>query len=342
MTVLLILSAAIAYGASFNARNLRKQIDRKEYSQAREELENEIGSLRGRSQIEAKLLLARLQTDVDEAGVLYNDVIRGGTAREAFAARVELGKIYYSTGRYRETIDLLGNIPERARSSERFEAKYFRGLAFKELGDQESAIIEFESVDRGDYLYWSYIALAEIDIHYGRIEQAVDRYEMIASSHSNPIAGFKLGECYEILGEREKALNVYRNLARLFPESLEAPQAREKIQMIGGSDRFRRKERVREGGEREETSAEGEERIDIVQQYYTLQFGAFSVRDNAESFKDELDPYIDGLRIESNEQGGTVWYRLRVGRYSSREKAEADALRFMEQTGYSSKVLPVE
>jgi len=82
------------------------------------------------------------------------------------------------------------------------------------------------------------------------------------------------------------------------------------------------------------------ERNDI--QYYTLQFGAFSIEENATAFAEQLEAFIDGLKIESVETRGRTWHRVRVGRYSTREKAEADALRFMEQSGYSSKILPVD
>lgn len=347
-TIISLCAAAMLVLDSFAAisavslRSIRRKINEKEYMQAKADLEEGLGRLSGGTRTEAVLMLAGLQTGVDEAGRLYHEVVSSGGERESLRARLELAKIYYSLARYREAIDALSYIPSRGRSEDRFEAIYFKGLSWKELGDADRARTEFEKVDRGDYLYWSYMALAEIDIQYGRIDDAVERYETIAGSHSNPIAGFKLGECYEILGEREKALNVYSNLARLFPQSLEAPKAREKIQIFGSADRSRRYRSVRRGGEREEAPVSPDEHYRPGIQYYTLQFGAFSVRENAEIFLRELSVHIEGLRIESADSRGQTWHRVRVGNYASREMAEADALRFMEQTGYSSKVLPVE
>ena len=75
---------------------------------------------------------------------------------------------------------------------------------------------------------------------------------------------------------------------------------------------------------------------------YTLQFGAFSERENAHAFISDLNSRIDNLHIEVAESGGTIWYRVRSGRYRTREEAEEAALNVMERTGYSSKVLPVE
>ncbi|MBU8921383.1 MAG: SPOR domain-containing protein [Bacteroidales bacterium] len=324
-----------------NFRSVRREINRKEYANARTAIEESIDGLRGRSLDQARMILASVETDSDQAVRLYREVVASGRKGEAFKAKVELAKIYYALGSYREVIETLGRIPDDSRSSERMEAHYFKGLASKELGDSERAEIEFALVDRGDYLYWGYMALAEIDIQYGRVSNAVERFEMIAGSHSNPVAGFKLGECYEILGEHEKAINVYRNLKRLFPESLEAPQAREKLQAL---DRVTSRKRhiSSGGGEREETTASIIDYASSSDQLYTLQFGAFSVRENAEIFAAELREAVEGLRVESSESRGRIWYRVRVGRYPTREKAEADALRFMEQTGYSSKVLPLE
>ncbi|HSG29432.1 MAG TPA: SPOR domain-containing protein [Candidatus Krumholzibacterium sp.] len=341
LIVLILFSATMIVAAS-NIRTIRRQVSNKEYERAERELGELIPGLSGRSLSQARMLLAGLQTESPEAERIYSEILRSCGRRDAFPARVELAKIYYSTGRYRDLLEVLREVPEDAGSTERMEARFFRGLALKETGDSDAAAREFEAVDRGDYLYWSYMALAEIDIQYGRIEQAVERYEMIAGSHSNPAAGFKLGECYEILGEQEKALNTYGNLARLFPESLEAPQAREKLQVLGS----RRKESSGYTGSKvrrdREEEAPRHEPVSTPSQFYTLQFGAFSVRENADAFATELSNAITGLRVESTESRGRTWYRVRVGRYESRELAEADALRFMEQTGFSSKVLPLD
>ncbi len=322
--------------------NAQKYFDRKEYDAARELIMGELSSLSGNSLMEAKIMLAGLETDPEEAGRLYTAVLNSGRTGKFISAMLEMAKISYATGRYRDVIDILDVIPSGENSSGRLEAVYFKGLALKEIGDYEKAFDTFESIDRGKYLYWSSIALAELDIQYGRIEKAVERYETIAGSHLNPVAGFRLGECYEILGDKEKALDVYRNLARLFPESLEAPQAKEKIQAIGSGKESTVRRSVREGGEREETGRSIPETEHGARQYYTLQFGAFSVRENAETLLRELKGSIDNLTITTIERGGKVWYRIRAGRYPNREKAEASALKINEQTGYSGKVLPVE
>ncbi len=343
-TVLFMLCALAAAAAleAASLRGIRRQILRKDYAQAERDLEDEMRRFTGRDLNRAKLMLAGLKTDVKEAGPLLRDVAAGGGPEESLRARVELAKIHYSEGRYAEAASILEDIPTDADRDERLEAIYLRGLSRKQTGDRSAARKDFESIDRGDYLYWSYMSLAEIDMQEGRFDQAAERFETIAGSHSNPIAGFKLGECYEIMGDLGAALDAYRTLATTFPESPEAPKAREKIQRI--------EQRAQRGGARMNTGGgeKGErpaERAKPAQEedrvMYTLQFGAFSEKDNAESFIAELGDLIDGLRIETVESGGKVWHRVRAGRFRSREEAEEEALRIMEKTGYSSKVLPM-
>ncbi|MCU0639258.1 MAG: SPOR domain-containing protein [Candidatus Krumholzibacteria bacterium] len=340
--ILILCLPAPSLDAALDLREVQRQINRGEYAAARELINAELPGLSGNALLEAKTMLAGLETDPREAGRLYESISNTDKSARSLRALLELAKISYATGEYREVVAILDKIPSGSRAPERYEALYFKGLAQKEIGDFENAFETFESIDRGDYLFWSSMALAEIDIQFGRIRRAVERYETIAGGHSNPIAGFRLGECYEILGEREKALDVYGNLSRLYPESLEAPQAKEKIQAISSGKGNIPRAKDREGGEREETAGSARESGGAGGQYYALQFGAFSVRKNAEDFFQELKGAIDNLTITSYERGGKVWYRVRAGRYPNREKAEAAARKFMEQTGYSSKVLPAD
>ncbi len=332
--MIVAVSAALLAGdaGGVGLRSIRGQFSRKEYSKAEQNLRDELPGMRGRTRDQARLLLAGLKTDAGSATSILEDVINTGEDREALKARVELAKIHYSTGQYHRAIRLLDGIRAEGRGGDKYEAVYFRGLARKQLGDLDGARRDFEGIDRGNYLHWSYIALAEIDIRSGRISEAVEKYETIAAGHSSPIAGFRLGECYEMSGEREKALQTYRNVVRNFPGSPESPKAREKVLMIDSVLKRSGPESKVEGGE------EGE----ILSAGYTLQFGAFSEKRNAHAFISDLNSMIDDLHIEVAESGGNLWYRVRAGKFSTREEAEVAALKVMERTGYSSKVLPLE
>ena len=334
------LSPVDSGGASL--RTVRGMVNRKEYKKAEQSLREELPGMRGRTRDQARLMLADLRTEPQDATSILEDVIRSGDNREAIKARVELAKIHYSIGEYHQAARILDGIRAEGRGGDKYEAVYFRGLSRQQLGDLDGARRDFESIDRGDYLHWSYISLADLDIRSGRITEAVEKYETIAAGHSSPIAGFRLGECYELTGEREKALKTYRNVARNFPRSPEAPKAREKVQMIDTALKRRGHKPKVEGGEQGETPFAETASPLTGSPVYTLQFGAFGEKNNAHAFISDLESMIDGLHIEVGESGGSLWYRVRAGRYASREEAEEAALNVMERTGYSSKVLPVE
>lgn len=336
-----MIAAGTCFASAAGLRGIRRQIARLDYGGARAALEEELPRLRGRDLQEGTLLFASLQTDLSDTKRLLASVVRSGEPREALAARLELARIAYALGDYEETVSLLLGVGAEGRGSQRFEAAYFRGMARKQRGEVEQARADLESIDRGEYLYWSYIALAELDMQSGRFEEAVRRLETVAGSRSSPMAGFRLGECYEILGERDKAVAAYRTLAAGFPESPEAPKAREKISMLGSSGSRGRQGKREEGGEEGKSSPREAPRPQDTQRY-TLQFGAFSDEENARALVAGLAGAIEGIHIETTRTGGTTWYRVRAGIYVSREEAEEAAVRIMEQTGYSSRALPVQ
>ena len=72
---------------------------------------------------------------------------------------------------------------------------------------------------------------------------------------------------------------------------------------------------------------------------YTVQVGSFSSKVNAMGLKDELSSSITrDVRIESIEIKGDMYYRVRVGMYSSKSKAESMKKKLRDY-GYSSKVI---
>lgn len=335
-----VIASAAGDASPAGLREIRVKIARKDYRGALASLEEEIPRLRGRDLERGNLLLASLQTDPASARRILAPIARSGETRESLEARLELARISYALGDYDETVALLSAVRTAGRAKRELEAIYFRGMARKQRGEFEQARADLASIDRGEFLYWSYIALAELDMQTGRIQEAVKRLETVAGGHSSPMAGFRLGECYEILGDREKALEAYRTLAANFPNSPEAPKAREKLHAIGSLAGDRRPGRRAEGGEERKTATR-EAPTARETQRYTLQFGAFSEAENARALVEMLSGSIEGLHIETSESGGTVWHRVRAGVYPSREEAEEAAVRIMEQTGYSSRVLPV-
>ncbi len=326
-----------AVGASL--RQIRRMIERKDYAGARTELTEKLPSLEGRDRVSGMLMLAGIETDMDRAVDLYDDVIERGGPREKLSARLEKAKMLYAVGEYREVARILAGIEPRFRCDDCFESIYLRGLAFRQLEENQLARREFEKVDRGEYLEWSYIALAELDMQEGRIEQAIDRFETIGGSHANPVAGFELGECYEILGERSKAGKVYRTIAHQFPKSPETPRAAEKLRHLerrsGTDDR-------RGGGEAGDVPYETGSANIVRGPGFTLQLGAFSERENAIRLAEELGSSVSEVRVERAEYEGRIWHRVRVGVFDSRAEAEREAARLERLTRYTFTVIPLD
>lgn len=71
--------------------------------------------------------------------------------------------------------------------------------------------------------------------------------------------------------------------------------------------------------------------------HYTIQVGSFSERGNAEYVKSRLSGY-DEVRVETVKVSGEDYYRVRVGRYPTKGKADSDASRLRAQ-GYRTRVL---
>jgi rare lipoprotein A len=68
--------------------------------------------------------------------------------------------------------------------------------------------------------------------------------------------------------------------------------------------------------------------------FYTIQVGSFTDRTNAETLHDSLIGLFDNVRIEEFKTSDTTYYRVRVGKFPSRDKADiaADEL---SRSGYS-------
>ncbi|MBD3178568.1 MAG: hypothetical protein GF417_02660, partial [Candidatus Latescibacteria bacterium] len=206
--IFLAIPAENTLSIPYTLWKIQKKIERTEYLSAEEDLEDLIPGLKGEKLLWGKLLSARLETDSRRAEDIYRDIISSET-EISYIARLELAKIHYASDDYRETIRLLEVVPSREDSKVRLESLFFRGLSHKMLGEVYLAREDFKLIDRGNYLYPAYMELAELDMQTGDYSSAVKRYEAIGGIHSNPVAIFKLGVCYEIIGENSKAFRAY-------------------------------------------------------------------------------------------------------------------------------------
>ncbi len=334
----LVVLAAAAVGAS-NLKTAAELARRTDYAGARRAAAADTASLRGKSLNDALLFLARLETDVPRAEGLYRRVLADGPSRESAAAALELAKISYARGDYRGAVDLLAADHGDRSGGDREEAAYFRGLSWKQLGERARARAELSTVDRGDFEPWSILALADIEMDEGRLAQAISLYERAAKTEAHPVARFGLGECLERMGDRERAAETYRALARELPRSLEAARAVEKLALLSRARQEPPPGGTPEGGEGGEgRSVAGALSADR----YTIQFGAFGSRDNATIAARKLEGLVPAVRIESVEMDGRIWHRVRAGLYENRSTAERDLARIRETLGVSGAVVPLK
>ncbi len=290
----------------------------------------------------ALLMLARIETDYAKAETLLGRVMASENDVAADRARLELSTMRYAVGDYAGALELLSE--KKAQGSERDggKAAYFAALCRRQLGDNTRAALEFSGITKGEYASWSVLARADIDAQDGRLAEALGKYEGVAGSHPNPIAVFKLAECLERLGDREKALARYRSLVDEFPRSFEAARANEKIQLLAAPKTRAKDEKKAGGGESGATHArEGTEPAG-AEGRFTIQFGSFKTKANALAVSGKLEGTFRGVRVERFELEGRVMHRVRAGIYESRESAAKDVARAKERLGLTGAIVPLQ
>ena len=74
---------------------------------------------------------------------------------------------------------------------------------------------------------------------------------------------------------------------------------------------------------------------------FSLQVGSFSSRENADELKAALERKYDHVYIVAFQEGDTMFYRVRVGQYVTREAGEQRRLELI-QDGYDNVRLVAE
>ncbi|MDZ7859946.1 MAG: SPOR domain-containing protein [Candidatus Krumholzibacteriota bacterium] len=339
LAVILMLFTQITASVPYSLIKVKRHFDQVEYTDAKEELLKLIDDLRGKNYYYGKLFQARLETNIGKSTKIYKEIIASSGNPVSFIARTELAKIYYSLEKYNRALKLLVNIPVSSGSSIRMEAFYFRGLCFKESGALRKARKDFLRVDKGEYLYRSYMERAQLDMEEGNYKGAIEKYETIGGIHSNPLAAFKLGECLEITGDSQKAFEVYRSLKKLFPKSIESAKAIDKMRILVS---MKNKEKGQGVAESMGRAVNEEDKITNKPDEYTIQFGAFQNRQNASSVSSKLSRLFPHVRVESKYiTSDTKLFRVRVGRYNERTSAEEDSLLATDKLGLTCRILTI-
>jgi tetratricopeptide (TPR) repeat protein len=339
--IFLVVIAAAALAARGGLKRAEELFRRCEYDRARAAAGGDTVSTDRDARAEALLMLARLETDYVSAGRLYRRVMASENARAADRARLDLATMRYAAGDYAGALDLLSE--KGAGDSDRDAEKgiYFAALCRRQLGDTVRAAAELASITRGEYSGWSMIARAEIDARQGRLGEAIAKYESVLRSRRDPVAAFGLAECLERAGEREKALDRYRDLIEEFPRSFEAGRSSEKVQLLAAPRGKPKDDKQEGGGEAGKASSRDAASSGDENGSFTIQFGAFGTKANALAAAAKLEGLFRGVRVERFETEGRVMHRVRVGMYESKEAAARDAERAKDRLGMTGAIVPL-
>jgi tetratricopeptide (TPR) repeat protein len=333
-----IMTISHVWAAPGGLKRAQEMFRRTDYERAEHEVAADTSKIDADAFYDAVLMLARLETDYASAEALYARVIVSGSERAAQKARLELATIRYAAGDYERVLDLFRGQRATSHDQDESESLYFTAMCHKQLGDNERAAQEFARITRGKYAVWSLLAHADIDVQDGRIVEAINQYENLVKSKPNPIALFELGECYEALREREKAVDRYRTLIEKFPMSLEAAKGREKMQLLAQAGAKAKEDAAPGGGESGEPRATEVKKI----RGFTIQFGSFKTRSNALAVSGRIEGVLRGVRVESVEMEGRIWHRVRAGFYETSEAAERDAELAKSKTGLAGTITPLK
>ena len=115
-------------------------------------------------------------------------------------------------------------------------SKYYAGVCYHQLGDQESAVNLLNKFKTDDLLVGAakYSTLGDAYVEMGELNKAVSAYnsgiDKYENNFSSPIMLKKLGIVYEELGKLDEALATYKAIETSYPET---PEGREIKKYIG-------------------------------------------------------------------------------------------------------------
>jgi len=114
-------------------------------------------------------------------------------------------------------------------------SKYYAGICFHQLGDQETAIEYLNKFKTNDLLVGAakYSTLGDAYVELNELDRAISAYlngiEKFENNFSTPIMLKKLGIVYEELGQLDQALETYRTIESTYPTSPEGNEIKKYI-----------------------------------------------------------------------------------------------------------------
>ena len=325
----------MAAGSPAGAREIsdaRRDIAALRYAEAERSLVAIAKESDGEKRLEALFVLGGLKKSASEAELIYQEIARlNPSGRWGSAATVELAKIRFALGEYREAFSILQSSGACQQTE---EACYFQGLAAVSLKRYEEAKEPLSKVKSGRLRPWVGLALADADVGLDNRAEACRRYQSLASSPVGATAKYRYGECLEEAGDVPGALNVYEEVRAEHSQTPEAILAGEKLEAL-------RSEAAEEPrGEPGAEEIRGDDAPPLAAGF-TLQFGSFNDRANAIKLAAELKNKISGVRIDSELVNFKEVHRVRTGYFKTRSEAEKKAEEIVRRTGENCAIMPL-
>ncbi len=119
--------------------------------------------------------------------------------------------------------------------------RFYRGLAYFELGNSDLARTDFEEFQRRNSRHFlapqAQRKLAELEEYAGNLDAACEHYQALTLSPARALPKeqslIDLGRCLALKGDPEASSATYQRILDDFPDSIYANEARESLSKLG-------------------------------------------------------------------------------------------------------------
>jgi len=214
----------------------------------------------------------------------------------AYSSELDGAMALVLKGDYYEALDECYRLERKAKKDLKTEILHLQGVCFMKLGDYEQARNVFKKAvprARGRLSTEVYMGIADSYFMERDYERAINIYGQLLKKKVSrdylAMLYFKQGKAYQKMSKWAQSKYYFDKLADEFPRSLEA--ALVKKTSVGGN-------------------------------FFTIQVGCFSSKQNAQKLQDDLTSKGYDVYITPFQSGGRKLYRVRVGEFVSRVAAE--------------------
>jgi len=222
-----------------------------------------------------------------------------------------LGQYYYARGRYSLSVAHFARlIRAYPKGEKKFKALYWLGLGYNAQNKRDSAktVLFLLKLDDPNGYLRAQVGLGVLAAKAGQIAESNRHLNNALSLGDNSLrstAYYQLHKNFSGVNDQKNADLFGQKLVREFPNSLEA----EKLK------------KANHGELPSFLNAEGGDKLAVFGKF-TLQLGAFSIKENAKRFQERLKLNFDNVEVVEVKKGSASFFLVWLGYFEDREKAE--------------------